>query len=85
MHYHTIGLALNPSLDHKANNAERAIIMLQGTAGDVDPTLNDFLYYLIKCYMRRLSFYQTLHPKGDPGTATGIESWCLGVKPCLRK
>lgn len=80
-----IGLVLNPSLDHKGNNANRAIIMLQGTAGDVDRTLNDFLYCLIKCDIKRLSFCQTLHPKGDPGTEAGTESRCLGVKPSLRR
>lgn len=79
-----IGLVLNPSLDHKANNANRAIIMLQGTA-DVDPTLSDFLYCLIKRDIKRLSFCQTLQPKGDPRTEAGMESQCVGVKPSLRR
>lgn len=79
-----IGLVLNPSLDHKANNANKAIIMLQGTA-DVDPTLSDFLYCLIKRDIKRLSFCQTLHPKGDPRTEAGMESRCVGVKASLRR
>lgn len=77
-----IGLVLNPSLDHKANNANTAIIMLQGTA---DPTLNDFLYCLIKSDIKRHSFSQTLYPNGDPGTKAGTKSWCLGVKPSFRR
>lgn len=59
--------------------------MLQGTAGDFDQTLDDFLYCLIKHDIKRLSFCQTLHLKGDPGTDAGTESWYLGVKPSLRR
>lgn len=45
--------------------------MLQSTAGDGDPTLNDFLYCLITADIKRLSFCQTLHPKGNPQTEAG--------------
>lgn len=86
LHYHMIGLVLNPALDHKANNAKRAIIMLQSTAGDID-LLIQMIFYSVWSQLISKDF----HParpcilKETPRQRRGMESQCLGGQTKLEE